>query len=109
LKRLSNGLCGVIFDFDGVIVDSEKHWIDIETPYLQQHIPSWQRHNYSELVGRSLSEVHELLKAKYGFRLSLERYFHDYENMALKLYSQKAQSLKGLERLSPSRYNQHTA
>jgi beta-phosphoglucomutase len=89
-------LKGVIFDFDGVIVDSEKHWIDLETPYLKKHIPTWSTSNYQELIGKSLTEVHRLLVEKHHFRLAREEYFKDYEDMATTLYSTKAEKLNGL-------------
>lgn len=85
-------LHGIIFDFDGVIVDSEKHWAKVENPYLRRHIPSWQDNNYAALVGRSLPEVHDYLTSR-GFDVSAEEYFADYEEMAQELYRDLAQPL----------------
>ncbi len=81
---------GIVFDFDGVIVDSESRWVDIETPYLVKHIHNWKAENYSELIGRSLNDVFDYIKGNYNFSVTKEQYFKDYEKMALKLYKKIA-------------------
>lgn len=42
---------GVIFDFDGVIVDSENSWPAVENPYIQQHTTDWSDDFYADLIG----------------------------------------------------------
>jgi beta-phosphoglucomutase-like phosphatase (HAD superfamily) len=71
---LSQHSLGVIFDFDGVIVDSEKHWAIIENSYLHKHIPNWADEAYSTLVGKDLSSVYDLLIRSWGFKLSKQQY-----------------------------------
>lgn len=97
-----NLIRGIIFDFDGVVVDSEKHWATVENPYLRQHIDDWQDDDYNLLLGKSLSEVHEFLAEERGFGLSAEQYFADYERMAVELYAHVARPLQGLVALLDS-------
>lgn len=93
---------GVIFDFDGVVVDSEKHWATVENPYLRQHIDDWQDDDYNLLLGMSLSEVHEFLANERDFGLSAKQYFADYESMAVEIYAHVARPLQGLVTLLDS-------
>ena len=92
-------LSGIVFDFDGVLFDSEKHWILVENPYLRKYIPTWKDAYYAQLVGKSLSEVYQTLVDTYGFHLTAEQYFADYEMMAVKLYSELAKPLPKLQKL----------
>ncbi len=87
---------GIVFDFDGVLYDSEKHWEDIENTYLRKYIPSWENDHYKNLIGMSLSEVHDYLKKKHGFKRSRTQYFADYDVMANELYSNLAKPLAGI-------------
>jgi HAD superfamily hydrolase (TIGR01509 family) len=96
---ITNNISGVIFDFDGVVVDSERHWADIENAYLREHLPAWKDQYYKNLIGKSLPEVHEYLKCNCGFTLSAGQYFEDYESMAIPLYRERAKLLPDLSRL----------
>lgn len=95
-------LQGVIFDFDGVVVDSEKHWAVIENPYLRKHIVDWSDDDYNLLIGMSLHEVYEFLVRKRGFGLSEKQYFADYEVMAMDLYGNIARPLPEIDQLLES-------
>lgn len=96
---IANNIKGVVFDFDGVVVDSERHWPDVENDYLREHLTAWKDQSYKDLIGKSLPEVHEYLKRNYGFTLSAAQYFDDYENMAIPLYQRRAKLLPDLSRL----------
>lgn len=88
---------GIIFDFDGVLFDSEKHWGNVENPYLRRHIATWKDEDYEKLTGKSLPEVHLLLVEDFNFPLSAEQYFSEYEEMALEMYARIAQPLENLQ------------
>lgn len=107
-QQIPNPLLGIIFDFDGVIVDSEKHWADVENPYLRRHIPSWHDEDYAILVGKSLPEVYALLQSR-GLKIAANQYFVDYEEMAQKLYSDLAQPLAPIITLLDWAHERHIA
>ena len=90
---------GIVFDFDGVLFDSEKHWPAVENDYLHRHMPRWKDEYYSQLIGRSLAEIHELLSKTYGFLLTQDEYFKDYDVMAQDLYASTALPLLNVDRV----------
>ncbi len=89
---------GVVFDFDGVLYDSEKHWYVIENEYLLDRIATWRPEDYKHLIGRSLPEAYSYLR-QHGLLLSEEQYVADYHKMAVRLYSELAKPLKGIHDL----------
>lgn len=95
----SRSITGIIFDFDGVVVDSENHWPVVENPYIEQYCTGWQDEFYGQLTGMGLSEVYDLLTSRYDFSKSKEQYFEDYEKMALELYGNIAMPIAGIEEL----------
>ena len=42
----------LIFDMDGVIVDSELHWKSLEGFFLQSLIPGWTAVDQGRIIGR---------------------------------------------------------
>lgn len=87
---------GIVFDFDGVLYDSEKHWAEVENPYLKSHIPEWKDAYYAHLIGKSTHSVYEYLVKRFGLNLTREQYMADYEEMAQRLYGQKTTPLEKL-------------
>lgn len=87
---------GVVFDFDGVLYDSEKHWDVIENKYLTNRIPRWDPADYKNLIGRSLPEAYAYLQER-GLPLTEEQYTSDYHEMADQLYAELAQPLLGVD------------
>jgi len=79
------GYKGVIFDFDGVIVDSEYYWPLIENEYLIKNCKNWSNELYDKLIGKSLPEVHEFIKT-FGFRPSYKEYSDEYKKMGNLVY-----------------------
>ncbi len=90
---------GLVFGFDGVIVNSEKFWAVIEGEYLRNHLPGWTSQSYTSLIGKSLPDAHALLKEKHSFSLSFETYARDYEKMAKEVYSEICKLTPGLNTL----------
>jgi HAD superfamily hydrolase (TIGR01509 family) len=77
---------GVVFDFDGVIVDSERHWPEADNAYFKKHMPAWKDEYHAGLVGRSLAEAHDILVKRHGFKLSMDSFAASYEAVAVEMY-----------------------
>ena len=89
---------GVVFDFDGVLYDSERYWMRLEVDYIERHLSGWDRSDYANLTGRPITEVYTLLCAR-GLKLTEERYLDDYESMAQRVYGDYVRPLPHVDSL----------
>ncbi|PIT88985.1 MAG: hypothetical protein COU27_02750 [Candidatus Levybacteria bacterium CG10_big_fil_rev_8_21_14_0_10_36_7] len=79
----------VIFDMDGVIIDSEIHWNELFGAFLKKHISEWK--NNSVLTGMGGREVHRYLENNHSYALSLNDTLKAIDIIADEIYSVRAQ------------------
>ena len=89
---------GVVFDFDGVLYDSERYWMKLEVDYIERHLSRWDRGDYIHLTGRPISEVYAMLCAR-GLSLTEAQYLEDYEAMACRVYGDLVRPLPHVDSL----------
>ena len=66
-KRISR-ITTIIFDADGVVIDSERIWDKAKAEFSRRHGIPYERKKIKPLLaGRSQAEAVEFLKAEYGF------------------------------------------
>ncbi len=87
----------VIFDMDGVIVDSERHWKSVEGHFLQSIVPGWTAADQGKIIGLSVHDLYRMLVDDYGLRHSEEDFLTLYHEMARDIYGEKAAVLEGFE------------
>jgi HAD superfamily hydrolase (TIGR01509 family) len=85
----------LIFDLDGVIVDSELHWKSLEGYFLRTLIPGWTMADQGRIIGLSLENLHKLLTTEYGLRGDKEGFLKQYHAIAEDIYVNKASLLPG--------------
>jgi beta-phosphoglucomutase-like phosphatase (HAD superfamily) len=56
----------VIFDLDGVLIDSEPVWEQVRRQYVRQHGGQWQPDSQVRLMGMSTSEWAQYLSGELG-------------------------------------------
>ena len=88
----------VIFDMDGVIVDSELHWQSLEGYFLKSLIPTWTAADQGRIIGLSLPNSYNLLKSEYGLQTDQQEFLARYHAMATEIYKDKAELLPGFSR-----------
>src|SRR3954469_20974907 len=85
----------LIFDMDGVIVDSELHWKSLEGYFLQSLIPGWTVADQGRIIGLSLDNLYTLLTTEYGLNSNKEEFVTEYHAIAEDIYVNKVALLPG--------------
>ena len=62
----------VIFDLDGVLIDSEPVWEEVRRQFVAEHGGSWLADTQSRLMGMSTSEWAGYLAGELGVRMSAD-------------------------------------
>jgi HAD superfamily hydrolase (TIGR01509 family) len=89
----------LIFDMDGVIVDSELHWKSVEGFFLQSLVPGWSSADQGKIIGLSVRSLYDMLAGEYGLKEPRERFEALYEEMASDIYLRKASLMDGFKEL----------
>lgn len=84
-----------IFDFDGVIVDSELHWDKDAYDVYRSFIPSFTREDDKNLKGRNIDDIYTMLVKDFGLTMSKSEYKGIIEDYASDMYEKRAQLLPG--------------
>ena len=71
----------VIFDMDGVIVDSQYQWHQLEYHFLEDLLPDWKKIR-TELTGLSVQDEYVYLRERYNLEIGLKDYTKEYDIMA---------------------------
>ena len=96
----------VIFDMDGVIVDSEVHWKTTEGFFLQSLIPAWNIHDQDKIIGLAVHDVYKMLVETYQLQKTKAQFLELYQEMANEIYGQKVSLIEGFTELL-STLNKH--
>ncbi|MDO8626473.1 MAG: HAD family phosphatase [Candidatus Magasanikbacteria bacterium] len=89
----------VIFDLDGVLIDSELHWFREEMKFLKQFNIQLKPADAFKLSGKSLYEVAGILKAEHGLLAPIDDLLGQKKAMADKIYRFNARKMRGVDKL----------
>lgn len=89
----------IIFDMDGVIVDSEIHWKTTEGFFLQSLIPGWTTDDQDRIIGLGVLDVYRLLVDTYHMQKTQDEFLAIYQEMANEIYGQKVSLIEGFSEL----------
>ncbi len=87
----------VVFDLDGVIVDSEKHWSEAEIEIYRE--VTGEDVDPAELSGMSVTNTYQYLSDNYDISISYDEFLGLYEERARELYMSKASLMPGFKKL----------
>ncbi len=85
-----------IFDFDGVIVNSEVCWEKPEYALFTMTAPGWNENERHRLIGLTPESTHALLTKDYGATMPLQEFLALYDRLATDLYAKETSLLPGV-------------
>ncbi|MDP7646153.1 MAG: HAD family phosphatase, partial [Candidatus Peribacteraceae bacterium] len=80
----------VIFDFDGVIVDSERYWRREEKSLFSSIVPNWNYEDNAKIVGMTIPGTYNFIRRNYEINISLEEFLEVYKDLSRRVYDQCA-------------------
>lgn len=91
----------VIFDMDGVIVDTEDYWRDVIAAVIDDLVVDGDDLEPDDLVGINVHDQYELLREEgYDLRVdSADEYFDFYDDHAEEIYAEHAELMPGFHDL----------
>jgi HAD superfamily hydrolase (TIGR01509 family) len=93
----ADAIAAVLFDMDGVLVDSQRYWEAFEEEYVLEgllaDVPDVDR---SAITGRSVWDVHAHLVETYGLDVSEADFLDAYRERAREIYFQHASATPGV-------------
>ncbi|MBI5631685.1 MAG: HAD-IA family hydrolase [Elusimicrobia bacterium] len=86
----------VVFDMDGVMVDSEREWRRQEGPFLKRLIPAWRSEDLAKITGFGVEDLHRWLVKEYGLMESPGRFAELCRAVAEDIYRNRTRLETGL-------------
>lgn len=92
-------MSAVLFDMDGVVVDSERYWPQLESERLFPEVVPGQDVDPEEVMGMNYREIYEYLADNYEVAVDSDRHAELFETLAEKLYGERVALMDGFESL----------
>ncbi|MFB6075419.1 MAG: HAD family hydrolase [Haloarculaceae archaeon] len=89
----------VAFDMDGVLVNSEDYWIELERERILPEVVPGEEVPTEEFTGIFYEELYDVLDAKYDVAVSYDRFTALYEGAAEDIYGEEVTLTRGTREL----------
>lgn len=80
-------VAAVVFDMDGVIVDTEQYWIEEEADILATALPEGHDVDPHDITGINVHEQYEMLSTEYDVLVDQDEYFRLFDSKAESVYA----------------------
>jgi len=83
-------VAAVVFDMDGVIVDTEQYWVEAEGSILDAALPAGHDVDPHDITGINVHDQYDMLAAEYEMQVDREEYFDGFDSRAEGVYERAA-------------------
>ena len=95
--RYGSCMQAFIFDFDGVIVDSERYWKTLgDDEFFASLVPTWTRENGARMMGLGVRDAYDVLTREFGVTVAFEEYEKRLNACVSRIYEELCSPLPGL-------------
>lgn len=85
----------VLFDMDGVIVDSEAQWKELEAAWFRELAPGWTAAHDERAVGLGVEDLHRFFVKEFGVDIDKREFLDHCDLTAKKVYEQRVECSEG--------------
>ena len=89
----------VLFDMDGVLVNSEDYWNEFEEEFVFSGAVAGDTPSHDEITGMNFREIYDYLDENYETTLDKEEFVRRYEERAETVYGEEVELLDGAREL----------
>jgi HAD superfamily hydrolase (TIGR01509 family) len=90
-----NGIAAIVFDLDGVLVDSESVWDDVRRRFTEENGGHWHERAQRDMMGMSSLEWSRYVRDRLGVQIEPERISREVADRVADVYRERLPLLPG--------------